>query len=192
MQLLKEVAGLIGGIFVFFAFIPYIVSIIRGETKPNRVSWILWAIIGFLDVIAYFSLGAVYTMWIPVLYFLFPLVVAILSFKYNGKAGATPADGWCMFGASVGLILWWYFQSALVGLISFMVVDLFAMLPTVIKSYLRPWEESKLAWTLASVGNLINLFPVTEWNLDIVLLPLYYVFQTVTISFLLWFSPKSR
>lgn len=190
---MQEIAGIIAGAVVGLAFFPYIVSILSGKTKPNRVSWIFWAIIGFLDLEAYYSLGARETIWIPLIYFLCPLIVAILSlFDKYGKAGSTKADPWCFVGAVIGLVLWQLFNSPLVGLIAFLAVDIFVMTPTVIKSYVRPWEEDKLAWSLAFLGNGINLFAVSIWNFEIGLLPVYYVFQTGTISLLLWLSPRSR
>lgn len=188
---MQEIAGMIGGVVTGLAFVPYIISILRSETKPNRLSWILWTIIGFLDLWAYYSLGARHSIWIPLVYFIGPLLIAILSLRY-GKEGSTPIDGWCGVGAVIGLLLWYFFESALLGLIAFIIVDFFAMVPTVIKSYLRPWQENKLAWSLAFVGNLINLLAVSQWNLEMALLPVYYVFQTGGISFILWFAGESR
>lgn len=44
----KEIFGTISVILAFIAYIPYIRSIILGNTKPHIFSWIIWSISIFI------------------------------------------------------------------------------------------------------------------------------------------------
>ena len=80
---IKVVLGIIAGIIAFLAYIVYLISILRGKTKPNRATWWIWAFMGLVVGLSYHSSGAVNTIWVPYVEFLGPFSIAILSIKYG-------------------------------------------------------------------------------------------------------------
>jgi len=166
------VAGKVAGIVSLIAFIPYILAILRGETKPNRATWWIWTIVGFMLGASYFSSGAKHTIWVPVSYIIGPFTVAILSIKY-GEGGWTRFDRYCLFGTGMSVILWWIFSSPLIALLINLFIDFLGALPTIRKAYHKPESENHIAWILFFGGNIINLFAVEKWTFTIAVYPIF-------------------
>lgn len=53
----KAVLGIAAGIVSIAGFIPYVASVFRGETKPNRASWWIWAVVGSVLFAGYVAQG---------------------------------------------------------------------------------------------------------------------------------------
>lgn len=185
------IAGKAAGIISFIAFIPYIVSILRKKTVPNRASWWIWAIVGFMLAGSYYSSGAEHTIWVPVSYAVGPLITAILSIKY-GEGGWTVFDRWCVTGAVVSLIPWFLFNSPLIALLINLFIDFLGALPTIRKAYRKPEDEDRLAWILFFTGNTINMLSVGRLDFAIVVYPVYMFLASGLITAFLFFRPREK
>lgn len=181
MPEITAIAGKVAGIVSLVAFLPYIVAIMRGKTTPNRATWWIWTIVGFMLGASYYSSGANHTIWVPMSYIIGPLVTAILSIKY-GEGGWTRFDRACLFGAAVSAVFWWLFSSPLVALLINLFIDFLGALPTIKKAYYKPETENKLAWTLFIIGNTTNLFAIETWSFAIAVYPIYMFFGSGTIA----------
>ena len=84
------VAGWVAGVLSLVAFVPYIVAILRGETRPNRATWWIWTTTGGVLLASYYFSGADTTIWVAVSYFVASLVTAVLSIRY-GRAVRRPS-----------------------------------------------------------------------------------------------------
>ncbi len=58
------VLGIIAGVLAFGVNPLYVIDIVRGKTKPSRVTWWVLALLNGLLVFSYFSSGARDTIWI--------------------------------------------------------------------------------------------------------------------------------
>lgn len=164
--------GKVAGIISLIAFVPYFISIIKGKTKPNKVTWLIWTLLGILLYLSYKEAGANETLWVPLIYIICPFFTIILSIKY-GIGGWTRFDKLCLVGALVSTLLWIITGSPTTALSLFLLIDLFGALPTVKKAYVAPEQESKLAWFLMCLANCVNLFAVQDFQLSILIYPLY-------------------
>lgn len=180
MGSLTHIIGIVAGILAFGSYLFYIASILRGQTKPNRASWWVWAGMGIVVWLSYYYSGARESLWVPLSEVIGPIIAAILSIKY-GEGGWTPFDRKCLFGIVIVLLLWWIFNSPVIALAAGLSIDLFAALPTIKKSYLKPFEENLTAWILVVVANFLNLFAISTWTFGVVLHPVYYTLITGSI-----------
>lgn len=184
MNNIKVVFGGIAGILSFIAFIPYIVGIIKYGTRPNRASWIIWLVLGFILAVSYYSSGAQNTMWVPVSYVIGPLIVIILALK-KGEGGWNKFDKMCLAGALMALIGWRIFNVPLVALVVSLLIHLAGSLSTIKKSYLKPYSESLLAWIFFSFGHLFNIFAIEQFKFAIIVYPVYMFLSNGLIASLL-------
>lgn len=185
------ITGKVAGIISLAAFVPYIVAIFRRETKPNRATWLIWTVVGFMLAISYYSSGAKHTIWVPVSYLIGPFITALLSIKY-GEGGWTRFDRYCLLGAGASLVLWWMFNSPLVALLINIFIDLLGSLPTIKKAYHEPEKEDRLAWALFFIGNIVNLFAVGIWTFAIAVYPVYMFLGSSLIAALVFFRPRKN
>lgn len=169
---LQSWIGLAAGVIALAAFIPYIRSILRGQTRPNRASWIIWAFAEIITTATYAASGAESTVWIAGAYALGTITVASLSLRY-GEGGTSPIDIMCLMGASVALIPWLALDQAELALYIIIFVDILAVFPTLKKAIADPGSEDKTYWLLAFFAAVVNLFAIDRWAPEISAFPIY-------------------
>ncbi len=182
----SETIGIIAGVLALVAFIPYIISVIKGKTNPNITTWWIWSFIGVLLCLSHYkTIHSLNSLWVPISYALGPIAVAILSIKYGNRE-----FGWlerfCVLISALGFILWMYTTSPILALIYNLVIDFLGSLPTFRKAYNEPHTEDFKAWILFSVANMLNLFTVSHWNSAEFVYPIYlFTISGVVTSVLL-------
>lgn len=182
----EEIIGVLAGVFSFVAFVLYYLAILRGETRPNRATWIILTIVGVLIASSYYASGARETMWIAISYVVGPLIAALLSLKY-GEGGWNRFDLFCLAGCLVSVVFWWISEQPALTLAINIFIDFLGILPTLKKSYLDPLSEDKIAWSVTSLSNFLNIFAVGQWTFAIGFYPLYMLFVNGLITFFLFF-----
>lgn len=187
---LRAVFGILAGVLSLLAFVPYIRSIYRGETRPNRATWWVWTVCNGVLFASYYASGERRSAWVPLSYMAASFVVALLSFK-RGEGGLSRFDQGCALASAVGIALWAASGSPLTALMINIGVDLAGALPTMRKTYLDPRSESLSAWLIFLVANLVNLLAVDAWTEPSVALPIYYVVMTIVIVALAARRPRS-
>jgi hypothetical protein len=191
MHEIASIAGKLAGIISLSAYGPYILSILRKETKPNRASWIIWAIVSTIIALSYREAGASYAFLAPVGYVIGSTIVFILSIRH-GVGGWTPFDRKCLIGAAVSLVSWKFFDSPMSALLINLLINLLGTLPTARKVWYYPKTESKVAWSLFSLGSIVNLFAVENWTFSMAVYPVSMIFLIgiVTVPVLWKKRPK--
>lgn len=188
---LHSFAGKTAGILSFIGFIPYFISAIRGKNRPNRATWIIWAVVGCIFLASYKSAGATDALWLSLANVIAFGSIVLISFKY-GEGGWASFDIACLLGAAFGLFLWWYFSSPLPALYISILIDFIGALPTIKKSYVDPAGEDRLSWILFWIANTVNLFAVQEWNLAMAAYPIYLFFISGLLALILIFRRKGN
>lgn len=194
MALFHTIAGLLAAFLSLLGFVPYILSTLRGENRPNRATWIIWTLIGLLLFFSYRSAGATDALWLSLANVIAFVSVLLLLFKY-GEGGWNPLDAACLAAAAFGILLWWYFSSPLPTLYWSIAIDFIGALPTLKKSWQAPEGEDALTWKIFWAANTVNLFALQEWSFAMAAYPLYLFCISGSIALLLMIRrvwPKRR
>ncbi len=69
--------------------------------------------------------------------------------------------------------LWWFFKSAEVALYLIIIIDFLGLLPTLHKTYKRPWTEGRIPWSIATAASLLNVVAIENWTPAISIYPIY-------------------
>ncbi len=165
----------------------YIKDTLRGETKPNRVTWLMWAIAPLIAVAASFSTG-VRLATLPVFAMgFFPLIIFVLSFV-NPKAywKLEKTDYICGGFSVLALILWQITGEPRIAIVFAIISDFFASIPTILKSWKYPETETNLAYITATFGTATSFFAITSWNFSAYAFPLYLTAINSLIVFILY------
>lgn len=182
--------GTVAGIISFGAYLVYIFSIIKKETRPSRATWWILTIVGSVTGLSYYFSGAVDTIWVPVADVVGIFIVAVLSIKY-GEGGLNPFDISCFLVSMTGLVLWYIFKEPVAALILNLSMDFVGMLPTIKKSYLEPTGESRFSWLLTFSGNILNFGGINVASFGVLIYPIYMSITSGAVTILLYF-PKLR
>jgi hypothetical protein len=167
----QEIAGILAGVLSLVGYIPYIYATVKGETRPNKATWMIWTLVGGLLAFSYLAQQGLSSSWLPLGYFVGPFIVAILSFWY-GYSSWTKLDIICVIAAIISIVPWVLSDNATMTLLINLLIDSLGAIPTLIKTYHEPETEDLNAWLIFFIANTIQLFAVTTLNLA-VLYPIY-------------------
>lgn len=188
---IKVIFGIVAGMIALLAYVVYVISILKGETKPSRVTWWIWAFMGLVLALSYKFSGADNTVWVPYVEFLGPFTIALLSIKYGEGGLENKTDLICLVGAIVSIILWIIFDNPVIALVTNLAIDSFAIVPTIKKSYLRPEGEDFWAWFGTGMADTLNMFAVEKFTFAILVYPIYMLVSDLIIIVILFFRKKN-
>lgn len=184
MSAIGPAVGILAGIIGILSFIPYVLDMLKGKTRPNKATWLIWAVLGIIIAVSYYLAGARETAWVPIGYAFGIVVVALPALKY-GEGGWTNLDKACLVGAGAGLALWAVTNNPVLPLYLTIAIDAIGAVPTIKKAYLRPETESRDSWLMFLVANTLNLFAISEWTLVVASYPVYVLVLSAVMSALL-------
>ncbi|HUD06961.1 MAG TPA: hypothetical protein VMR34_03680 [Candidatus Saccharimonadales bacterium] len=147
-----------------FGNLAYLKDTLKGETKPNRVTWLLW---GAAPLISYFSqrtsgggIQTLYTLAIGAM----PFVILGASFLDKKAYWAiTKFDLVCGGVSVIALILLVATGNGLLALVLSIIADMFASLPTIIKSYKHPQTETTVSYGIEIAASIIVILTIHHW-----------------------------
>ena len=163
---------------VFF----YIRAMVRGTTKPNRVTWIIWALAPLIGTWLAWKAGAGLSI-LPVFMAGFnPILVLIASFIIkNGYWHITKLDIVCGILALFSLFLWIMTSNFSISILFAILSDGLAALPTIIKSFKYPETESASAYAGGVIANTLGLTIIKEWTFPIYSFGIYNILVNVIL-----------
>lgn len=176
----SEIAGYLSGIAILASFVPYVRDIFRGTTKPERISWLIWVILGSISFFSQFAKGASWSLVMTGVQTVGDLLIFILAIRY-GLGGFLKRDIFALVGAGVGLFLWYLTNEAAVALFIVIAIDATGAALTVVKSYENPGTETVSAWVLTFLGGLLSAVAVGEFNPILLAFPVYICLASVAI-----------
>jgi hypothetical protein len=153
------VGTLIGAIGAF----AYLVDTVKGNVKPNRVSFLLWSIAPFIAFAAQIKQGVGLEALMTFSTGFLPIMTFIGSFV-NKKAEwkITKFDLFCGFLSLVGLVLWLITKVGNIAIFFSILADGLAAVPTIVKSYKYPDTELAWPWIATSFGVCLTLLTLKE------------------------------
>lgn len=182
--------GYIAGLLALTQLIPYLVSIFRGKTKPERATYAIWSTVNIVILLSYIASGATTTIWVAMAYTVSQLLVFGLSFKY-GVGGFNKFDIACLLLAFVGIAIWVTTSDPSLALYFCILVKFIGLLPTLVKVYYKPGTESTTAWVMCASASTLNILALTSLAPQISSLPIYALLADGAIAFFVLF-PKVR
>ncbi|MFH1255554.1 MAG: hypothetical protein V1667_03760 [bacterium] len=165
----------------------YIKDVMLGNAKPNKMSWLLWAIAPFIATAAAISDGVGLAV-MPVFISGFgAFVIFIASFaNKNAYWKLERLDYWCGFFSVLSLIFWGITKKPEVAIIFAIASDGFAGLPTLIKSLKYPKTENAGPFITGLFCSLISLAAVKNWNFSELAFVVYLLFLDGSITFAIY------
>jgi hypothetical protein len=146
-------AVLLAGALVqfFVGSLAYVRDTLKGKSRPNRMTFLIWAAGPFIGVAAGLVAGAAWWALLPVFVAgLGPFAIFLSSFKNPAAYWQLGAlDYACGALAVLALILWRLTADPTTAIISAILADALASLPTISKSWRHPETETGLTYFAA-------------------------------------------
>ena len=144
----------------------YLRDTLRGTTKPNRVTWLLWAFAPLLAAGVEFH-GGVGLRALPTFMVGFmPLLIFIASFHNSASVWQIRRiDYACGAMSVVGTIVWFATQNGVLAISAAIAADFLAGVPTLMKSWTHPETETIHSYIGAVISMGIVLLTITQLDL---------------------------
>lgn len=183
---------LLSAVLLLGASVAYAIDTLRGRAKPNRVTWLLWAVAPMVALAAQISGGAGYEALLTLAIGLGPLLVLAASFANRSSYWQIGRFDLICGGLSVlALVLWVITGQGLVALGLSIAADLAAALPTVAKAYSNPETESVSGYWPALPASVITLLTLDTWSVNGYAVALYVLAVNIVITTLI-LAPNLR
>lgn len=170
-----EIFGYISAILSILSIVPYIRDILLLKTKPERASWLIWTVLGFIAFFSQLAKGATDSLWLTGGQTLAVLIIFLLSIKF-GAGGLEKRDIKALVAAGIGLIIWSITKEAMWALLIVITIDCMGTLLTAIKSYEDPESETFSTWVIWGTSGIFGALAVGAFSPILLAYPLYIVF----------------
>lgn len=158
---LKLLFSYIGILISLVAFIYYYYSIYKGDTKPHVYTWLIFSLTLWVWFIIQIQNEWWYGSYVTLAEFIWCFVVFLLALKYWEK-NITRFDTFCLILAVISLVLYLSFKLAIISTILIIAVEIFAIIPTYRKSYMKPHEETTVIYYLSSLVYIFSILWLSE------------------------------
>lgn len=179
----QEILGAIGAIIAGLSGIYYILTILKGQTRPHRVTWFGWSLAAVLGAWSAIVGGAGAGAWVAVTFAVTLSATFILSLvpKY-GKPGGERGDWLVGIIAAIGIVLWqvadlpaWSAATLAVA------ADLWFAWLTLRESWRQPETEALGPWVAGTVACALGVVSLETYNYTAVLYPVYILVANCAI-----------
>ena len=163
----------------------YIKDTLKGKTKPNRVSWLMWSIAPLIGTLAALSLHA--DIWATVRIFLagfLPLIIFIASFiNQQSYWKLTKFDFICGMCSVFAIVVWVFIDLPRISILLAAIGDGFAALPTLVKAWKYPETETGLTYITSFLAVLLIIPSIPKWNIENSAFQIYLLIANALLLF---------
>ncbi len=169
---MPELFALVAGLMVLLGAPFYLRDILRGHTRPERTTWLIWSVLAIIAFVSQLKLGARWSLVYIGLTAVGSLTVYLLSLRH-GTDGWKGGDKAALAIAGVGIALALAMRSAQMALFGVMLADFAGAVLTIQKAYRRPSSETTITWLLAGAAWVLTTLSAGSRRFDLIIYPLY-------------------
>lgn len=185
---IKQVLALFAIILSIISYIPYIRDIIKGKTKPHAFTWLIWTILGIVGFSAQISDNAGPGAYMNLVNIFVGIYILFAGFKY--RSNIVKSDYISLIMALLTIPLWLITKNPLWSVLLILIIDIFAFIPTIRKSFMNPYSETAETYFINSLKHLLSISALTRYTLITSLYPSYLV--SVNFLFLVFLMTRRK
>ena len=158
---------IISALLILWGGYAYFRDTLVGRTKPNRVSWFLWALAPLVSFGAAFSVDADIWASVRVLVGGVASGVIFLDSFFNRESywKLTWFDWFCGGLSLTALLFWQLASSPLIAVLLAAAANTFALIPTFIKAWNFPETETRLIYINSFLSAVLIIPAIPVWNI---------------------------
>lgn len=172
---------LLGVILSLLSMSIYIVSILRGNTRPHLYTYLIWSIVTLIAFLGSLAAGGGVGAWVVGVTGFTSIIIFVLSFKYGTK-DIKPIDTVFLIAALVSIISWVLFKNPLWSVVLAVIIDMCGYFPTIRKTWRDPNSEIFSAWAIGGIQALTAIVALSNFNFLTLLFPIEYFLMNCIIG----------
>lgn len=169
------------------SFLPYIIDVLAGRTRPQRSSWLIWAVVTTLALVSQAAEGATHSLLFSGAQAIVTVAVFGLSIRNGTGCYMNPGDSVALGICAFAIFLWQVTDVPAYALACAIGVNTVAGSLTVLKSFRAPHTETLLTWGLGIVASGLGILSVGKGDPVLQAYPVYLfcLYLSVTTAILL-------
>lgn len=166
----KTLLAITAIVLAIIGYYPYFKDILKNKTKPHAFTWLIWATLNGIAFWAQISHGGGAGAYAVGFTSLVTFAIFVLSLQ-KGEKNIKTFDWFCLFGATLALIIWAITNQPLISIILITAIDIIGFLPTIRKSIKRPYEETLSTYIVGLIKYLLVIFALSNYSAVNVIFP---------------------
>lgn len=180
----KQIAGIIAVALTFVGYAPYLKDTLNGKTKPHIYSWFLWGFITILAFAIQFNENAGPGSYVTLAAGLVCFIIFAFGFR-DGKKDIAKVDTIFFLLALVAIVLWLFAKQPVLSVILLSSIDMLGFIPTVRKSWNKPYTETLFTYELNTFRFALAIFALQRYTIITSLYPITWIIANELFSILL-------
>lgn len=178
--------GVASGVLSAACYVPYIYDIVRGNTRPERASWLIWSVLTAIGFFSNLAIGATNSLWLLAVQGIGVIIVFLLSL-WRGYGGLLKRDIVTLVAAGATLVVWRLTNQPVVAVYLSVLIDAMGGYLTVVKAYEAPETELLVTWILSGLAGACALLSVGKLNVALLAYPgyIFLINSAVAVAILL-------
>ena len=186
--------AIVGAMLPVVGGFHYASDTLKGITRPNRMSWLLWTIAPAIAFVAELAQHTPIEIAALTLAFSFASLLVVLASFLNPHAywKITRFDIACGLLALLAVLLWATTGQGNIAIVCAILIDFLASLPTIGKLYSHSETERGVVYLACVAGSLITLATIKSWTFANFAIPLYYLLIDSILLGVMLFPSRNR
>lgn len=172
---MKELFGILSIVVGFAGMIPYFWGVYKGTAKPHMFSWIIWALVtGIVGVIQLVEDGGPGS-WFLLFSAVICSTLGIIAY-WRGTKDIRRVDWIVLITALSAIPLWVITNNPLWSVILVVGIDTIGYIPTIRKSWHKPYQEPAIPWAVSTVSFSLAFLALEAYTVTTYLYPVTFIF----------------
>lgn len=167
----KLVYAVISTLILLAGYIPYIITIHKGKTKPHFYSYFSWSLTITIILFAQLASNSGYGVMPLVVSSTGCIYITYLAYIKRAELTYTFSDRICLTLSLIALPIWYVTAYPLYAVLILTVNYGLSYIPTFRKTYIEPDNEDLTPHILGIITFLLSIFAIEEYNLATMVYP---------------------
>jgi hypothetical protein len=157
----------------FACAVPYLVSIRRGNARPHRVSWLVFAALSSVAAGSQFAAGGGPGAWLSLGSAAGFTAIFVTSIPH-GAGGASTHDVATLAVTAASVAVWLAVDRPMVALTTVIAAEVAAVWLSVRKTTVDPDSEVASSWAIDALAGIVAISAVARLSVDELLYPVHH------------------
>lgn len=165
---MKEVFAIIATVLAIIGNTSYLRDVAKGIVQPHPYTWFIWSIVSMTTFFGGLAKGAGIGALPTGVAEGFTIIIFLFSLKcfFKGEAGVIRRiDHYFLAAALIGLIPWILTKDPTISVVTVVLIDGIAFMPTLRKTWQRPETERPLLYEMNVVRHILTLCSLQSYNI---------------------------
>lgn len=188
---MKESIAVIAAILAVIGNVPYMIDVLKQRVEPHAYTWFVWSIVSCIVFFGQVAKGAGIGALPTAASEIFTILIFLLSLRYGWKH-IEKTDHIFLAVALLGLIPWALTNDPTTSVIIVVTIDVIAFIPTLRKTWKKPYTEAPLLFGTNAVRHFLALFSLQSYNIATTLHSAAMIIVNTAMTGMILFSPNRK